>query len=650
MNNSTLGPTEEQNETTKNIRDKISKKLSSISDTKYIYPELKIKISPDNMKAVITEYDQSKSNTLFTIPPLVSALQNKGVFYGITRKSLKEFFSRLQTGASVLGLVIATGNMPVPAQDAQFKLSGNINFPIYPGECIGIIEPAKPCHKGRNIKGKYFMHPNIKQHSINNIRVECGENCYFDEDTGEFISEIYGMVAFTGSSVSVAPLIKIADNKMSVSGKIYPQNFNGGEPTLVKIRRSILQNRLGMPPSSKSLIQAIDKAIKNRTIVEVEMIKGKLPKAGAHGIFKLEPSSIQPFPISGQFRNYPKIIFSIKANRLIGSISFPDSGSAGMDVHGTVIIPPASLHNFILTSNNIKIDFQQNSFHSCLNGIVIYYNNELELSPLNTIKHFEPVTADAHIFEYDQSVLFNNSSINDSNLRITGHAFFNGSVNKINLHAERDVIVRDSIAQSDITADTIVCHQTVGSVLHSREDVIFQNKIEASNIYAEYRIIGKARRCVLRGGTYKAGLEIQACRTGSNKSEKTEIILGYGHNLEEHITHVIDNIEKTILRYRNYLDYLNGLYDSGQFYESQTNIINYRTLCLKEIKNLKLKIKKIRNDYSPYIPRLKVCENFFPGTTVTIFDQTYSVTATLKSGVFTFIRGYGIKYLPDFTI
>ena len=164
-----------------------------------------------------------------------------------------------------------------------------------------------------------------------------------------------------------------------------------------------------------------------------------------------------------------------------------------MDVHGTVIIPPASLHNFILTSNNIKIDFQQNSFHSCLNGIVIYYNNELELSPLNTIKHFEPVTADAHIFEYDQSVLFNNSSINDSNLRITGHAFFNGSVNKINLHAERDVIVRDSIAQSDITADTIVSHQTVGSVLHSREDVIFQNKIEASNIYAEYRIIGKAR-------------------------------------------------------------------------------------------------------------------------------------------------------------
>ena len=219
--------------------------------------------------------------------------------------------------------------MPVPAHDAQFKLSGNINFAIYPGECVGIIEPAKPCHKGRNIKGKYFMHPNIKQHSINNIHVECGENYYFDEDTGEFISEIYGMVAFTGSSVSVAPLIKIADNKMSVSGKIYPQNFNGGEPTLVKIRRSILQNRLGMPPSSKSLIQAIDKAIKNRTIVEVEMIKGKLPKTGAHGVFKLEPSSIQPFPISGQFRNYPKIIFSIKANRLIGSISFPDSGSAG---------------------------------------------------------------------------------------------------------------------------------------------------------------------------------------------------------------------------------------------------------------------------------------------------------------------------------
>ncbi len=619
---------------------------AKVESARRIYPEVKVKISADKMLATVIDYDSTNANTPLTIPTLVSSLQCQGVFHGITRDSIKNFFTHLRLNKPVTGLIIARGDQPQAARDATFCLTGNINLPIYPGETIGIIEAARPHQKGRNIKGEFFSYENIKKTYIAEITLTCKDNCYFDQESGECISEIYGMVKHHADTLSIEPLLKVATDRMSVTGTIYPIDYHGEEPTLTKIRRSILQLRLGMPPSSNAIRQAIEKSLETKEPVELVMVRGKPPKAGSNGFFKEDSSAISPFPLTGQFRNYPKRLYSISSKSKIGAIIFPQKSTVGMDVFGTVVNPTISLYDFIVTNENININFRDNSFYSRNKGVVTLYDNILELSPVESISQFDPVSVDSHIFEYEHSVLFKATKISNSNMRVRNHAFFNGSLIHSRLIAGKDIIARDSITQADIEANTVVAHQILNSTIFSYEDIIFQSRLEDSEVYAENRIIGKAEKSQIQGEGIAAGMLIDVGLVGKANMEPTEIALGYGNSLEEHLLHVAHNLEARIKRYREYLNKLKADYTHGDSPEATHNILNYRVLCLKEIKILQEKIKYLERDYTQYLPRLNARDGFFPNISLNILGCSYKISNNLSAGSFTYAKNYGIKYIP----
>jgi uncharacterized protein (DUF342 family) len=297
--------------------------------------------SRDNIKVGISRYTpETGGGEPLSLESLRRMLRESGVRVPLITENALEAIERLKTGKSVKTLVIAQGEKPVSARDARIEVSGNWNFPVFPGQVIGTVVPARPPRPGLGIDGEPIA-PKRPDHPL---EIEASEEngCYVDPENNEIRALFYGLPILEGSRLSVRSLLGTSPGKVEVVGTLYFSDFLGTPITLDRIRDMLGSMKVALKPLEKEISTALKKAGKSgRPVENVVMVRGIHPVHGQDGWLEMliAQRSLTGTKVAGGRIDYRERGFSpsAKEGTDIARLHPPTKGRPGLDVHGAPI-------------------------------------------------------------------------------------------------------------------------------------------------------------------------------------------------------------------------------------------------------------------------------------------------------------------------
>ncbi|MGQ9615270.1 MAG: DUF342 domain-containing protein [Spirochaetota bacterium] len=215
-----------------------------IQGTPYRNGSCSVQISEDEMCAYITIIPPLGGGRNLDLSEAISALQKKGVVFGIREDALRKAIERcIRDGVIVEGITVAEGKRPVHGEDGkiQFKVvrasgsrvtyldNGRVDYKdqdlitnVKKDQLLVVVKKAKRGLKdGHTVTGKV-----IKAQTGRDVVLDVGNNIRVEELEGElrFFSTIDGQLLTRRGEISVEPVLVIDGDVGPETGNI---NFNG---------------------------------------------------------------------------------------------------------------------------------------------------------------------------------------------------------------------------------------------------------------------------------------------------------------------------------------------------------------------------------------------------------------------------------------
>ncbi len=274
-----------------------------------------------------------------------------------------------------------------------------------------------------------------------------------------------------------------------------------------------------------------------------------------------------------------------------------------------------------------------------INGQVVYQNGKLSIEPVYVVKG--DVSTETGDVVFLGSVIVSGSVQDNFTVKAAGNIEIKGTVQKANLEAEGDIIIRQGImgregARIESTGGSIIAKFIQTATAVAEKDVIVAEGIVHSNVDAGNRIICNGRRARIVGGLIRAGEEVNSKYVGSDSFTKTTVRVGMNPKvlqqlteLEENkrsITEEFDKVRKDVTTLtvqknnagghlpKDKEELLGKLISQKQKYEQRLNEIN---LSLEELKAYLNMLEQ----------KGKVCveKTIFPGVEIYIKDKRFNV-------------------------
>ncbi len=196
------------------------------SSLSVLMSKLLITISSDEMEA----FAEARNGVQITREEVMEALKAKGVVFGIDETAMAALTNSARAESRVC---IALGTRPQGGRPAKVELRFDQDTLVRTGEILCLLDGAAeaPC-PGRTVRDKEL--PAAEAPPPPQLELE---NVEFREEDGTWRSLVPGYVAKQGPRIRVEPLVRISDDRMTASVRMYPPKTGASPLTAERLGR-----------------------------------------------------------------------------------------------------------------------------------------------------------------------------------------------------------------------------------------------------------------------------------------------------------------------------------------------------------------------------------------------------------------------------
>ena len=617
----------------KSIVHKILKKVTM----KKTYPT--ISISSDNMKAIIEL--PIGSNTKVTPESINLALEEAEVRIPVPEEIIQKIVLLHNSGKDISGVAIVQGTPPRVAVPGEIIPSGNLDFPVFPGDQFGQLKPAIAAKNGINVKGQ-LLPPPASEKSVDHLRLSPNETVV--EAKGELVAMRYGLVNVEDHEISITPLITLSADLMELHAKIYPMDFLGQKVTVNKICSALRAMGLRARPNLAILEEALEQASKTgEPVSDVVICRGLKPFQGEDGWLEImvESQTQQPGSIdkSGNidYKNRGTIQ-TVKKGDVVAHVHAPGKGRPGRNLLGSTIEGNDGTPCHVSLGENVAYAPNSSDIIAQVDGLFSFINNEISISEVFVVNGDVGLRT-GHIAMERGSIQINGSVLSGFHVACPGSIFINGTVEDAILIAGGDIYVNGGLMMHSSgfirASGSVRALFAISSRIHAGTNVHIINEVNKSTIVAEGNILVAGGKGKVVGGLLHSGKSIEINQLGSEMGAATTVRLGIDDSF-------LDEYQSEQVRLTKSLNFILEKLGSGEDEEiiarypedklsTVKHILSIRTQLTNRVKELDTCIVRLKEQMKTsdnYI--LKVHGFIYSGVTVVCQDLSLPVHSPLK--------------------
>jgi len=274
-----------------------------------------------------------------------------------------------------------------------------------------------------------------------------------------------------------------------------------------------------------------------------------------------------------------------------------------------------------------------------INGQVVYQNGKLSVEPVYVVKG--DVSTETGNIVFLGSVIVSGSVQDNFVVKAAGNIEVKGTVQKANLEAEGDIIIRQGImgregAKIESTGGSIIAKFIQTANVLAEKDVIVAEGIVHSNVDAGNRIICNGRRARIVGGLIRAGEEVNSKYIGSDSFTKTIVRVGMNpkvlqqlNELEESkrsINEEFDRVRKDVTTLTVQKNNAGGHLPKDRE-ELLGKLVAQKQKMEQRLNEINLSLEELKAYLAMLEQKGKVCveKSIFPGVEIYIKDKRFNV-------------------------
>jgi hypothetical protein len=522
---------------------------------KNVAGRFQIRVSDDEMTAslVILVPPKGEGKPVDAKSILKELLVQK-VTYGILHDEIKAAVTRCRSEKVVVeNVVVARGIPPVEGRDAQLEQLVDQRSIAAPGTEVARKLHCSEGQSGKNVRGVEV--PPSKP-SGRDLKIAYGKGIGRRTDGDLFISNEYGRVVFTSSGLAVEPLVRVADDKMTVSMTLYSRLAEGKEFTVDLLRSMLEAKGIRYGILEKNFIGELEQLrASDKSCKEIVVARGLQPDPGKDGKlqYRVNLSECIGFTrddgsIDFHKRDYIK---NVKAGQVLADIVPPEPGTEGINVYGEVIPATPGRDILVAPGDNVEVNRDTTQYIARIDGMIAL--KDYSLCVYDVYEIGGDVDYETGNVECNGNVVIRGSVKQTFTVNATGNVLIYKAVDNGTVICGGNLEVRGGIYNKDggkvEAGGNIQAHFMVHARVKAGGNIAVKGEIFDSEAYADGYINATGRTGKIIGGSCHAAQGIEAREAGSPMYVKTRLRIGI--NIED--VEKLNTLEKQLAEVKKVL-------------------------------------------------------------------------------------------------
>lgn len=323
-------------------------------------------------------------------------------------------------------------------------------------------------------------------------------------------------------------LLKIADDKMSVTARFYPPSNLGKVMDKNEIVSDLMHNRISFGIDE----QAIDEFLQNRRYcTDVVLARGKDPRHGTDAwieyFFNTDLSAKPARNEDGSvdFFNLNTVNHTKKGD-LLAKLHVEDRGEYGCNVIGEKIKPRDVKHLILRFGRNITLSEDKTEIRSDINGHVMLTGGKVFVSDVYEVENVGTATGN---ITAQGSVLVNGNVQAGFSIKADGNVEVRGVVEGAVIEAGGDIIIArgmNGMGKGVLKAGGKIITKFVENATIEAGASVEADSIMHSKVSAKTEITVDGRKGFIAGGVVRATKKISCKVLGSQMGADTVVEVG----------------------------------------------------------------------------------------------------------------------------
>jgi len=343
-------------------------------------------------------------------------------------------------------------------------------------------------------------------------------------------------------SVSLIPLLSIAEDKMEAAITLYPSVPGGHNLTGERLFEILRDNGIQVGLDSKYLQELVHRCDHEQAVLSAQTVaRGILPLDGRDSFLRFD-IEIGPFP--GKILGNGKIDFrerkmfvGVKEGQVIATKIPATAGTPGINVLGAEIPQQAGKDIPVTVSEDAEYDEANGVIRALRSGILSLVNeNSIKVCAKQIISG--DIDFSTGNIESKDAVEISGSVLSGFEVHTLGDLLINGSVRSASIHCQGNLIIKEGIIGKDskiqVRGDADFLFMELGH-LRSGGRVIIRKQAYYSEIMADGDIHGHEDSQIMAGLLLSGG-SISLGSVGSSNAPPT--LLGAGIEPERYVRYI----------------------------------------------------------------------------------------------------------------
>ena len=580
---------------------------------------------------------------------LLGELVRSGLHAEPTDQGLDQLLGELASAEDGGELNFAPVGPARPPEGCFFRLCGDPNRPVFPGQTVAEIRPEAESDSETN--GQRL------DRGISTEAALCfdGSGCSLDETARTLIARRYGLVRLLDGAVRVEPLLKLSFDACSVSTTIFPFDFLDSAITVDRLEGLLKPFADRLRFQRDTVVEALESAKRTaRPHKSHPMAVGKRPAKGKDGVFRLACGGSSQSGEAGGERLDPRergLFLSLDAGEAIGTLFPPEPGTAGQDVFGNRLPPiPGDLKD-LQPGENVEIigdgeAGQPVTYQAGISGVIAFEGGAVSVSEVLEIPGDVDYSTGNITLERG-SVQIAGSVMPGFSLDVPREARIQGMVDDARIAASGNISVQGGIVAEHsgrVQAGGSVQAQFAENVtIEAGGDVVVTQNITNCRIQASGMVLCTSGCGSVQGGTVRSSQGIEVNVAGSKLGVVTKLIIepdtkaGLALSKEKkELQAQITKIEEKLGGSEN-IEALRTRLPKDK-HEAVSRLLQIRSEAagrLEEIEAELLELKQQKLE-SLSAARIKIRRTAYPDTLIVFLNREHQVKEQLTSATFRF--------------
>lgn len=450
-------------------------------------------------------------------------------------------------------------------------------------------------------------------------------------------------------------VVDISKDEMKATCTINPPTLGGADITPDQIKKALTTQGVVAGISDEKINALVDSPVYNEPVVVAEAV---LPVDGRDAYmvynFETDRSKIRAKEAANGQVDFKELnlIQNVVEGQPLAQKILAEQGKSGKTLYGKYLEAKNGRDINIPLGKNVKVDVDGRTVLAAINGQVLLLNGKICVEPVMEIDGVNIKTGNVTFLG---TVIVKGSVEDGFDIKASGNIEVSGTVGKCHLESDGDIIVSSGVIGRG--EGTITCGGSLwakfiqNTTVHVEENVIVTDSIMNSDISAQKKIILQGKRAQITGGHLFATECVLAKNIGSNGGgAETVIEVGYDpkakHRLDELIEMQNNNIKRLeeieldITTLENMKKIRKALPKDKEenlqkLTEQKNNIIAENYDYNNEITKIQARLRELKN-----IGKVYVSGTVYAGVKIYVRDEKDEVRADAKSLTFYYENGF----------